>query len=231
MPISNKLLVNSDVGDPQSSLWEPQDHFLLLDFQPSWLALSAYLSHWYPQPTSSKTKAPVRYPHQKPALWKWCKAPHPAAVCCGPHCRQCRLSLWSSSRSMSTRQGRVSSTLCSLWQDGRLRPQPPGTIRDAQALAAGGGQQLQGSDQILIQILLLSKIFLVEKNIFFKIPSLGCLILLPWEIISTPCYFQRGSPDGGRVSGRKGCTGFQVEEKDTATDSDAGLSHIMYILL
>ena len=33
MPISNKLLVNSDVGDPQSSLWEPQDHFLLLDFQ------------------------------------------------------------------------------------------------------------------------------------------------------------------------------------------------------
>ena len=48
MPISNKLLVNSDVGDPQSSLWEPQDHFLLFDFQPSWLALSAYLSHWYP---------------------------------------------------------------------------------------------------------------------------------------------------------------------------------------
>ena len=46
--ISNKLLVNSDVGDPQSSLWEPQDQFLLLDFQPSWPALSAYLSHWYP---------------------------------------------------------------------------------------------------------------------------------------------------------------------------------------
>ena len=47
MPISNKLLVNSDVGDPQSSLWEPQDHFFLLDFQPFWLALSAYFSHWY----------------------------------------------------------------------------------------------------------------------------------------------------------------------------------------
>lgn len=32
MCVSNQLLGNNNAGDPPSSLWESQDHFLLLDF-------------------------------------------------------------------------------------------------------------------------------------------------------------------------------------------------------
>lgn len=95
MCISNKLLGDNGAGDPQSSLWESQDNFLLLEFQPPWPALSAYFLHWYTELNSS-----VRSQRQRP-LHVICidnlpvevvQAPYPSTLCCRLHCRWCSLS-------------------------------------------------------------------------------------------------------------------------------------------